>query len=95
MKHLKKVQDELTKNNISWELGNEYGWSDNSLIFEGGDCKVLLYVNEDEKGKMDLCYYDLFEKGEYNYMTDKINRSTTTSHRGNTTSVKEMLKDVN
>ena len=57
MKHFKKIQDQLTKNNIDWELGKESDWSDNSLIFDGGDCKILLYVKEDEKGKLDLfCY---------------------------------------
>lgn len=95
MKHFKKVQDQLTKNDIDWELGKESDWSDNSLIFDGGDCKILLYVKEDEKGKLDLCYYDLFEKGEYSPIFDSVNKETTTSHRGNSTSVNKMLKDLN
>ena len=95
MKHFKKIQDQLTKNNIDWELGKESDWSDNSLIFDGGDCKILLYVKEDEKGKLDLCYYDLFEKGEYSPIFDSVNKETTTSHRGNSTSVNKMLKDLN
>ena len=95
MKHFKKIQDQLTKNNIDWELGKESDWSDNSLIFDGGDCKILVYVKEDEKGKLDLCYYDLFEKGEYSPIFDSVNKETTTSHRGNKTSVNGMLKDLN
>ena len=95
MKHFKKIQDQLTKNNIDWELGKESDWSDNSLILDGGDCKILLYVKEDEKGKLDLCYYDLFEKGEYSPIFDSVNKETTTSHRGNKTSVNSMLKDLN
>ena len=95
MKHFKKVQDQLTKNDIDWELGKESDWSDDSLIFDGGDCKILLYVKEDEKGKLDLCYYDLFEKGEYSPIFDSVNKETTTSHRGNSTSVNKMLKDLN
>lgn len=95
MKHFKKVQDQLIKNDIDWELGKESDWSDNSLIFDGGDCKILLYVKEDEKGKLDLCYYDLFEKGEYSPIFDSVNKETTTSHRGNSTSVNKMLKDLN
>jgi hypothetical protein len=95
MKHFKKVQDQLTKNDIDWELGKESDWSDDSLIFDGGDCKILLYVKEDEKGKLDLCYYDLFEKGEYSSIFDSVNKETTTSHRGNSTSVNKMLKDLN
>ena len=95
MKLIKKVQDQLTKNDIDWELGNKSDWSDNSLIFDGGDCKILVYVKEDEKGKLDLCYYDLFEKGEYSPIFDSVNKETTTSHRGNKTSVNSMLKDLN
>ena len=95
MKLIKKVQDQLTKNDIDWELGNKSDWSDNSLIFDGGDCKILVYVKEDEKGKLDLCYYDLFEKGEYSPIFDSVNKETTTSHRGNCSSVKKMLKDLN
>ena len=94
MKHFKKIQDQLTKNNIDWELGKESDWSDNSLIFDGGDCKILLYVKEDEKGKLDLCYYDLFEKGEYSPIFDKVIDETTTSHRGVRKSVSRMLKDI-
>ena len=95
MKLIKKVQDQLTKNDIDWELGNKSDWSDDSLIFDGGDCKILVYVKEDEKGKLDLCYYDLFEKGEYSPIFDSVNKETTTSHRGNSTSVNKMLKDLN
>jgi len=95
MKHFKKVKKELTKNGIDWELGTKTGWSKNSLVFDGGDCKILLYVKEDEKGKLDLCYYDLFEKGEYSPIFDGVNKETTTSHRGNKTSVSSMLKDLN
>jgi hypothetical protein len=94
MVHLEKVKNELNKNGIEFELGTETGWSDDSLIFDGGDCKILLYVKEDEKGKLDLCYYDLFEKGEYSPIFDSVNKETTTSHRGNKTSVSEMLNDL-
>jgi hypothetical protein len=94
MVHLEKVKNELNKNGIEFELGTETGWSENSLIFDGGDCKILLYIKEDEKGKLDLCYYDLFEKGEYSPIFDSVNKETTTSHRGNKTSVSEMLNDL-
>ena len=95
MKHFKKVQDELTKNGIDWTLGSESGWEKNSIIFEGGDCKILLYVTEDKKGKMILSYHDLFEEGDYSPIFDEEVEETTTSFRGNTTSVKKMLKDIN
>ena len=95
MKHFKKVQDELTKNEIDWSLGNESGWKDNTLIFDGGDCKILLYVKEDKNGKLDLSYYDLFEEGDYSPIFDEEVEETTTCHRGNSTSVKKMLKDLN
>jgi hypothetical protein len=92
---MNKVKKILDKNGIEWELGSNTGWSDDSLIFDGGDCKILLYVKEDENGKLDLCYYDLFEKGEYSPIFDSVNKETTTSHRGNSNSVSGMLKDLN
>jgi len=92
---MNKVKKILDKNGIEWELGSNTGWSDDSLIFDGGDCKILVYVKEDEKGKLDLCYYDLFEKGEYSPIFDSVNKETTTSHRGNSNSVSGMLKDLN
>jgi hypothetical protein len=95
MKHFEKVKKELTKNGIDWELGTETGWSDDSLIFDGGDCKILLYVKEDEKGELFLDYYDLFEEGEYNLIDDCENEETSTSHRGTETSVDGMLNDLN
>ena len=94
MKNLKLVHEELTKNGIDWELGIDSGWNENTLIFDGGDCKILLYVDKDEKNKLDLCFYDLFEEGEYNYITDEENEETTTSHRGNSKTVKKMLKEL-
>ncbi len=90
-----KVKEQLEKFEIDVELGTDTGWSENSLIFDGGDCKILLYVCEDEKGKLWLDYYDLFEEGEYNIIFDCENESTTTSHRGGEKSVKKMLKDLN
>ncbi len=90
-----KVKEQLEKFEIDFELGSETGWSDNSLIFDGGDCKILLYVCEDDNGKLWLDYYDLFEEGEYNIIFDCENESTTTSHRGGEKSVKKMLKDLN
>lgn len=90
-----KVKEQLEKFEIDFELGSETDWSDNSLIFDGGDCKILLYVCEDDNGKLWLDYYDLFEEGEYNIIFDCENESTTTSHRGGEKSVKKMLKDLN
>ena len=95
MKNLNKVKKVLDKKGFECEEGKESGWSEDTLIFEGGDCKILLYVKEDENGKLDLCYYDLFEKGEYSPIFDSVNKETTTSHRGNKTSVSSMLKDLN
>ena len=94
-KLIEKVKDQLEKFEIDWEEGSKTDWNENSLIFDGGDSKILLYVKEDEKGKLDLCYYDLFEKGEYSPIFDSVNKETTTSHRGNKTSVSSMLKDLN
>jgi len=90
-----KVKNQLDKFGIEWVLGTETGWSENSLIFDGGDCKILLYVCEDEKDKLYLIYNDLFEEGEYNVIFDCENEETTTSHRGENKSVKGMLKDLN
>jgi hypothetical protein len=90
-----KVKNELEKFEIDFEDGTDTGWSENSLIFDGGDCKILLYVKEDEEGKLFLDYYDLFEEGEYNVIDDCENEETTTSHRGCEKSVKKMLKDLN
>ncbi len=94
MTNIKIVQEELTKNGIDWVLGNETGWDDKSLIFDGGDCKVLVYVNEDVNGKLSLSYYDLFEEGEYSPIFDSVNKETTTSHRGISDSVTSMLKEL-
>ncbi len=89
-----KVKEQLEKFEIDFELGTDTGWSEDSLIFDSGDCKILLYVKEDEDGKLFLDYYDLFEEGEYNVIDDCENEETTTSHRGGTNSVKKMLKDL-
>jgi hypothetical protein len=94
MKHFEDVKKELTKGGIDWVLGTETGWSDNSLIFDGGDCKILLYVEEDEKGNLSLIYHDLFEEGEYSPIFDNTNEETTTSYRGMSSSVKDMLKKL-
>jgi hypothetical protein len=95
MKHFEKVKKELTKNGIDWELGTETGWSNYSLIFDGDDCKILLYVGEDNNGDMFLSYYDLFVKGEYSPIFNSKNKETSTSHRGSETSVEGMLNDLN
>ena len=95
MKYFENVKTELTNNGIDFELGSKTDWSDDSLIFDGGDCKILLYVKEDENGDLFLDYYDLFEEGEYNVIDDCENEETTTSHRGCEKSVKKMLKDLN
>jgi len=95
LKLIEKVKNELEKFEIDFEDGTDTGWSENSLIFDGGDCKILLYVKEDEKGKLFLDYHDLFEEGEYNVIDDCENEETTTSHRGCEKSVKKMLKDLN
>lgn len=92
--NIQKVKKELDKNGIEWEEGKDKGWSDNSIIFDSGDCKILLYVNE-ENGKMELSYNDLFEEGEYSPIFDSVNEETTTSYRNTTKSVKSMLKDLN
>ena len=91
-----KVKKQLDKfDDINLEEGKNTGWSDNSLILEGGwDSKYLVYVCEDEKGKLWLDYYDLFEEGEDNVIFDCDNEETSTSHRGGTNSVKKMLKDL-
>ena len=94
MKHFEDVKKELTKGGIDWVLGTETGWSDNSIIFDGGDCKILLYVEEDEKGNLSLIYHDLFEEGEYSPIFDNTNEETTTSYRGTMTSVRSMLLDL-
>ena len=95
-KLIQKVKDQLDKfDYINWEEGKNTGWSENSLILEGGwDCKYLVYVCEDDKGKLWLDYYDLFEEGEYNVIYDCENEETSTSHRGGINSVKKMLKDL-
>ena len=46
--NINKVKSVLDKYGIEWELGNETGWSDNSIIFDGGDSKILVYVDEVE-----------------------------------------------
>ena len=94
-KLIEKVKDQLEKFEIDWEEGSKTDWNENSLIFDGGDCKILLYVKEDEKEKLFLDYYDLFEKGEYSPIFDGVNKETTTSHRGCEKSVKKMLKNLN
>jgi hypothetical protein len=93
MVHLEKVKNQLNKNGIEFELGTETGWSDNTLIFDTGDCKILVYVN-DVEGEMVLSYYDLFVKGEYSPIFDCEVKETTTSHRGTKTSITEMLDDL-
>ena len=95
MKKFEEVKKELTENGIDWVLGTETGWSGNSLIFDGGDCKILLYVEEDENGGLELIYHDLFEEGEYSPIFDNTNEETTTSYRGVQSSVKDLLNDLN
>jgi hypothetical protein len=94
MTHFEKVKKELTKYEINWELGSQTGWNENSLIFEGGDCKILVYVKEDEKGKLFLDYYDLFVEGDYSPIFDEEVEETHTSHRNCKRSVISMLKDL-
>jgi hypothetical protein len=96
MKNIDKVKRVLDKHNIDWELGSNTGWSNNSLIFDGGECKILVYVKDDRDNEdgLFLTYYDLFEKGEYSPFLDCRIKETTTSHRGNRKSVSQMLKDV-
>ena len=81
MKYFEKVKKELTDNNIDWVLGSETDWNENSLIFDGGDCKILLYVKEDDNGKMFLDYYDLFEEGEYNIIAVSYTHLTLPTNR--------------
>jgi hypothetical protein len=95
MKHFKKVKKELTKNGIDWELGTKTGWSKNSLVFDGGDCKILLYVKEDDNGDLILDYYDYFVGDEYSPIFDCMVQESSTSHRGSKSSVKDMLNDLN
>lgn len=83
------VKNELTQRGIEFENGNDKGWSENSLIIDGGDCKVLVYVNDQ------LNYHDLFEEGEYNEIFDSVNEETTTSYRGSCTTIDELLNDLN
>jgi len=96
MKNIEKVKNTLDKYGIEWELGSDTGWRDNSLIFDGGDCKILVYVKEDreKEGGLYLEYYDLFQEGEYSPIFDKVIDETTTSHRGVRKSVSRMLKDI-
>ena len=93
MKHLERLKKGLKKVGIEFELGTETGWSDNTLIINEGDCKVLIYVN-DVDGGMVLSYYDLFVKGEYSPIFDCKVKETTTSYRGNSNSVSGMLDDL-
>jgi len=93
MKHLERLKNGLDKVSIEWELGTETGWSDNTLIINEGDCKVLIYVN-DVEDKMVLSYYDLFVKGEYSPIFDCKVKETTTSYRGDSNSVSGMLDDL-
>jgi hypothetical protein len=93
MKHLERLKNGLDKVSIEWELGTETGWSDNTLIINEGDSKVLIYVN-DVEDKMVLSYYDLFVKGEYSPIFDCKVKETTTSHRGDSNTVSGMLDDL-
>ena len=79
MKYFEEVKKELTENGIECQLGTETGWSENSLIFDGGYCKILLYVEQDENGGLSLISHDLFEEGEYSPIFDNTNEETTTS----------------
>lgn len=90
MNEVKKILD---KNGIGWEEGKESGWGEDTLIFDGGDCKILLYVLNEE-GKLKLSYFDLFVKGDYSPIYDKKIKETTTSFRGSKKSVIGMLKDL-
>ena len=94
MKQIEKVKNVLNKNEIVWSEGKESGWNDNTLIFEGGDCKILVYVLDDN-GKLLLNYYDLFLKGEYSPIFDCKVKETTTSFRGKKKSISSMLKYLN
>lgn len=88
-----EVKNELTKRCIDWEEGTEHGFEKHSLIFDGGDCKILVYVVE-EKGEMGLAYSDLFLEGDYNIIFEEDNDETTTSYRGDSKNVEDMLKDI-
>jgi hypothetical protein len=95
MKHFEKVKKELTKNGIDWELGTKTGWSKYSLVFDGGDCKILLYVGKDNNDNMSLSYYDYFVGNEYSPIFDCMVQESSTNHRGSKSSVKDMLNDLN
>jgi hypothetical protein len=96
MENINKVKSVLDKYGIEWELGSNTGWSNDSLIFDGGDCKILVYVKEDrdKKGGLFLSYFDLFQEGEYSPIFDRVIEETTTSHRGYRKCVSRMLKDI-
>lgn len=96
VKQIEKVKLVLDKYGIEWELGSDTGWRDNSLIFDGGECKILVYVKEDfeKKGGLYLEYYDLFQEGEYSPIFDEVIEETTTSFRGVRKSISQMLKDI-
>jgi hypothetical protein len=93
MKQIEKVRNVFGDNHIEWEEGMESGWGENSLIINGVDSKILVYVL-DEKGKLRLSYYDLFVKGEYSPIFDSKIEETTTSFRGTRKSISSMLKDL-
>jgi hypothetical protein len=88
MKKIEDVKNELTQKGIEFENGNTKGWSENSLIIDGGDCKVLVYVDEE------LVYHDLFEEGEYSEIFDSVNEETTTSYRGTCETVDELITEL-
>ena len=92
--NLESVKLELEINEISIvQSDSEYYWDDESIVFEYNDEHILVYVSED-----DLEYFmytrelededDVQEGEEPEYMNY-------TSHWGNSSSVEEMLKDLN
>jgi hypothetical protein len=88
MNKFENVKLELTQKGIDFEEGITKGWSENSLILDGGDCKVLVYIDTD------ITYHDLFEEGEYNKIFDCENEETTTSFRGTCETIDELIEDL-
>lgn len=88
--NINDVKNELRQKGIDFENGEDKGWSEDSFIIDGGDCKVLVYVLDDC-----LSYHDLFEEGEWNDIWDCENDETTTSWRGSCTTIDELLNEVN
>jgi hypothetical protein len=94
MNKFENVKTELTNNGIDFIEGITKGWSENSLILDGNDCRVLVYVDENESGNLLLIYHDLFEEGEYNKIFDCDNEETTTSFRGSCETIDELIEEL-